>query len=223
VCFSAQADLVAGVVIGAVGLDGLRHVRRPAERPLAALPVVLAAHQLIETIVWWGPHFPHAVWRGAVWLYLAIAFGAVPVLVPIAVGALEPVANRRRVQKFTLVGAAVAVVLMWAVVRGPIVVTIEAHQIDYRVNLWHGGAIVAIYLIATTGSMLLSSLRYVRLFGAVNLVAAGALAWLNDEGFISLWCVWAAVTSLGIAIHLRREERAPRAASTLHSHKGQQP
>ena len=206
-CFSAQADLVAGVVIGGVGIDALRHVRRPAERPLAALPVVLAAHQLIEVVVWWQAHIPHPVWRSAVWIYLAIAFGVVPVLVPLAVGALEPVANRRRVRWFTLLGAVVAVVLMWAVVRGPIVATVESHQINYRVNLWHGDTIVAVYLFATTGSLLLSSLRYVRRFGAVNLVAAAAFAWLNQNGFISLWCVWAAVTSLGIAIHLRRYGR----------------
>lgn len=206
-CFSAQADLVAGVVIGGVGLDALRHVRRPAERPLAALPVVLAGHQLIEVLVWWQAHIPHAVWRSAVWIYLAVAFGVVPVLVPIAVGALEPVANRWRVRSFTLLGAIVAVVLMWAVVRGPIVATVESHQINYRLHLWHGDVIVAVYLFATTGSLLLSSLRYVRRFGAVNLVAAAAFAWLNQNGFISLWCVWAAVTSLGIAIHLRRDDR----------------
>ena len=209
-CFSVQADLITGVVVGGVGLDAFRHVRHRAELPLATLPVVLAGHQLIEAIVWWEPHVPHAVWRGAVWLYLAIAFGVVPVLVPIAVGALEPVAKRRRARRFTLLGLFVAVVLMWSVVRGPIVATVNEHQIDYRVNLWHGGLIVAIYLLATTGSLLMSSIRYVRRFGAVNLVAASVLAWLNAKGFISLWCVWAAVSSLGIAIHLRRENTAGR-------------
>jgi len=209
VCFSAQADLVAGVVIGAVGVDTLRHVRRRTELPLAALPVVLAAHQLIEVIVWREPDVPHSVWRTAVWLYLVIAFGVVPILVPVAVGALEPVANRRRVAVFTIIATVVAGMLLWAVVRGPIVATVEAHQINYRVELWQGGVLVALYLLATSGSLLMSSLRYVRIFGAVNFAAAAVLAWLNQSGFISLWCVWAAVTSLGIAIHLRREVGDP--------------
>jgi len=208
-CFSAQADLVAGVVIGAVGVDALRHVRHSAELPLAALPVVLASHQLIEVIVWWRPDVPDSLWRTAVWLYLVIAFGVVPVLVPVAVGALEPVADRRRVAAFTLVAIAVAALLLWAVVRGPIVATVDAHQINYRVDLWHGGVLVALYLLATTGSLLLSSRRYVRVFGAANLGAAVVLAWLNQNGFISLWCVWAAVTSVGIAVHLRLEVEPP--------------
>ena len=90
--------MVAGVVVGAVGIDALRHVRR-RRASLAAIPVVLAAHQLIEAVIWWGldDQVPSAVWRTALWVYLAIAFGVLPVLVPVAVGALEPLANRRRV------------------------------------------------------------------------------------------------------------------------------
>ena len=126
-CFSAEADVVAGVVVGAVGIDALRHVRRRAELPLAAIPVVLAAHQLIEAVIWWGldDQVPSAVWRTALWVYLAIAFGVLPVLVPVAVGALEPLANRRRVAVFTAIGVAVAIVLMYAVTRGPITATMK--------------------------------------------------------------------------------------------------
>jgi len=59
--------MVAGVVIGAVGLDGLRYVRRPAERWLASLPVILAAHQLTEAVVWLGlrDRVGEDVWRPA--------------------------------------------------------------------------------------------------------------------------------------------------------------
>ena len=53
-CFSAEADLVAGLVVGAIGIDAWRHVRRPADVPLVMLPVVLGLHQLIEAVVWLG-------------------------------------------------------------------------------------------------------------------------------------------------------------------------
>ena len=208
VCFSPEVDIAAGLVIGAVGLDALRHVRTPAERSLAALPIVFAAHQLIEAVAWWGLQgkVPSALGHTAEWLYLAIAFGVLPCLVPMAVGALDPVAHRLRTGMFVAVGTIVAIALMYAVVRGPIATTIEGHYLAYRVELWHGGTLWS-YVIATCGSLLASGHRHVRAWGAINLVAVAALAWVNRTGFISLWCVWAAITSIAIAVHLRYASR----------------
>lgn len=217
-CFSAEADVVAGIVVGAIGIDAVRHVRQPSERALAALPVVLGVHQLIEAFVWWGldDRVPSAVERTSVWLYLVLAFGVLPVLVPFAVRAVEPATDRRRFRVFVATGIGVAAVLMYAVVRGPVDASIEGHHISYVVDLWHGGLIVALYVFATCGAMLLSKHDHVRWFGAANLVAAAFLAWLDKTSFISLWCLWAAVTSVAIAAHLRYAERPPvRAGAVL--------
>lgn len=204
-CFSAEADLAAGLVVGVVAIDALRHVRRPAEQALAALPFLFAGHQLVEAVVWRGleGEAAEAVWRPALWTYLVIAFGVLPVLVPVAVAAAEPPGTRRAMRPFSVLGAAVSVVLVHAIVRGPIEARIEGNHIDYRVDLWHGGLIVVLYVLATCGSMLASAHRHVRWYGAANLVVAGGLAWLSSTAFISLWCAWAAVTSVAIAVHLR--------------------
>ena len=42
-----------------------------------------------------------------------------------------------------------------------------------------------------------------RWFGAANMVAVLVLAWLYETAFISLWCAWAAITSISIALWLR--------------------
>jgi hypothetical protein len=73
----------------------------------------------------------------------------------------------------------------------------------YVVDLWHGGLIVVLYVVATCGSLLLSSHRHVRWFGTANLVAAVILTWVDRSAFVSLWCLWATVTSVAIAVHLR--------------------
>ena len=210
-CFSAGADLVVGLAVGSIGIDALRHVRRADELPLAALPVVLAAHQLIESFVWWGleGRLPDAVWRPALWVYLVIAFGVLPVLLPVAVRALEPEENRPRLG-FVALGVGVAAVLTFAVLRGPVEAVIEGHHIAYRVDLWRGGVVVALYVVATCGPLLVSAHNHVRWFGAVNLVAVLLLAWVSTSGLISLWCGWAAVTSVAIAVHLRYADQPPR-------------
>lgn len=221
-CFSPEMDVVAGVLIGAVAVDTLRRVRRPQELPLALLPLVLAVHELVEAFVWWGLQGKVSATIGhrAEWLYLAIAFGVLPVLVPLAVGALEPAARHWRTAGFVAVGGVVAVLLMAPVVRGPIAAGIEGHHLDYSVDLWHGNSLVVLYVIATCGSMLVSDHDNVRVYGLVNLVAVAALAWLDQSAFVSLWCLWAGITSVLVNLYVRdaspetRADRRRRAAAT---------
>ena len=85
-CLSAEVDLVAGLVIGAAGVDALRHAEDRKEIAVAALPVLLGAHQLIEAIAWWGleDRVPAIAGNVAVWVYLLLAFGVLPIFVPLA-------------------------------------------------------------------------------------------------------------------------------------------
>jgi hypothetical protein len=208
-CFSPEVDLVTGVAITAIGVDALRHVEHPSERALASLPVILGAHQIIEAVVWWGVdgRVTSATADRAAWLYLAVAFGVLPVLVPWAIRRTEPDPARRRLMGgLALLGAVVALRLMAAVVAGPIEVADGGHYLTYHVPLTFGGALVVGYIVATCGPLLASSDRRAVGFGVINLVAAISLALLLSNGVISLWCVWAAVTSGVIALHLRRTD-----------------
>jgi hypothetical protein len=84
------------------------------------------------------------------------------------------------------------------------VVTRFAGHLSYSVPLVAGGALTVLYVVATCGSLLASSDHVVRWYGALNLAVVAALAGLLTSGVVSLWCVWAAVTSVMIAVHLRR-------------------
>lgn len=214
-CFSAEADLVAAAVVGAIGVDALRHARTRAEVPVAAIPAVLAVHQLLEAAVWYGLQgdVGDLVLRAARLLYLLVAFAVLPVLVPVAITALEPPPRRLRTAWFVSVGTAVAAVLTYSVVRGPVRASIDGHHLVYDVDLWRGGLVVALYVLATCGPLLASTHRHIRWFGAVNVIAVAILALLAQDALISLWCAWAAVTSIAIATHLRYAHR-PAGSST---------
>ena len=72
-CFSPEADLVAGVVVSGVGIDALRHVKQTREYPLASLPLLLGVHLLVEVYVWWGEagRVPEYVGQTATWVALS--------------------------------------------------------------------------------------------------------------------------------------------------------
>jgi hypothetical protein len=210
VCFSPQADVVGGLVICAIGVDAVRHVRRRRELlALAWIPLLLGAHQFIEALVWlWlQGHVPRELGHVALWAYLLIAFVALPVLIPLAVIALEPTRRRKAMMvPFGLTGTVIAVILLAAMVRGPVGVNLAPYHLSYSIRVPDGLLIVALYVVAVCGPLLMSGYRNVVIFGAVNLVAVIVIARLTISGFASVWCAWAAVSSAAIALHCRYAE-----------------
>jgi hypothetical protein len=207
-CFAPEADAVAGAIIVAVGVDALRHVRSPKQIPIAALPLLFGLHQLIEAFVWWGlrGQVPESAQRVATWIWLLFAFVALPVLLPIAIDLVERSKIRRGViTAFAGIGLAVGIALATAIFRGPVNAEIQGHCISYSVDaLGNGREWTVLYVIAACGALLASSHRDLAALGAVNLVVTPLLMWLTVSGFVSLWCFWAAIASVVIAVHLRR-------------------
>ncbi len=206
-CFSPEGDVAGGVIVTAIGIDTCRHLKgRKEYLLLAVLPLVLGAHSLIESFVWWQLRgdVPYEVGRIATWAYLLIALVVVPVLVPLAVMMLEP--NRRRrlvIAPFVLLGTAVAVVLFVTMLHGPVTVRLGAYHLAYSIGLRYGVLVVGLYVLATCGSMLASGYRDIVIFGLANLAAVIVLARLTADGFTSLWCFYAALACGAICLHMR--------------------
>jgi hypothetical protein len=210
VCFSPQGDLAGGLLVTAIGVDACRHLRgRPGHLLLAGFPLLLGMHQVIESFVWWSLEgdVPTSIGRVAMWTYLAIALVVVPVAMPLAILKLEPTRRRRwAIAPFAALGAAVAVVLLVTMLRGPVTVRLESYHLAYSIGLQHGLVVVGLYILATCGSFLLSSYKHIVVFGLANLVAVVVLARLTADGFASLWCFYAALASGAILLHMRFAE-----------------
>jgi hypothetical protein len=171
--------------------------------------LLFGVHQLIEAFVWWGLEgkVPASLGDTAMWIYLAIAF-LLPLWVPLAVRGVEPSPGRRPVITVMVgIGLLVSLILLGTIVWGPVNAAIVGHHIAYDVDIPGGGAIGVLYVVATCGALLLSSDRWIRYFGMSNVAAVAVLVWITVGGLTSLWCVWAAVTSVAIDLFLRDEER----------------
>ncbi|WP_371502204.1 hypothetical protein OG871_34450 [Kitasatospora sp. NBC_00374] len=210
-CWSAEADAVTGGVVAALGVVCLTQVRRMWQLPLAALPLILGVHQLIEAAVWLGAQGridPSAA--GAARLaWAVIALPLLPLLVPFGVWC----ASRRRtaLQAALLgLGAAVAVVLAVPVARGPVTAEVHGHALGYSIGVPGAAVLLTGYLLATVGSLLASGDRVLRLLGA--LVGAGAVvcAAVWRLAFVSTWCALAAVCAVLLLWWVRTADTATR-------------
>ena len=161
-CFSPEVDVAAGIVVGALGVDAVRHSTNRRYLGLSLIPLVLGIHQLVEAVAWWGLQgkVDPATGESAVTLYLALAFVIVPLLVPVAVIGIEPKARRRRwMMSSAVAGCVAASVLAQALAEGPVRAAIGGRYIAYSVDLEHGGLIVVLYVVATCVPLLMSSHR----------------------------------------------------------------
>jgi hypothetical protein len=217
-CFSPEADIAGGLLICAIGVDAVRHIGQRREFiAMAWIPVLLGAHQFVEALVWlWlQGHVPGGIGHVALWAYLLIAFVVLPVFIPLAVIALEPTRRRKQLMApFAVIGTVIAAILLAAMVRGPVSVKLASYHLSYSIRLSDGLLIVALYVVAVCGPLLVSGYRNVALFGIVNLIAVIIIARLTISGFASVWCGWAAITSAAITLHCRVAKPHPHHATS---------
>lgn len=219
-CFSTTADVVAGSVLVPVAVASLRSARAPRELPFAALPAVFSIHQLIEALVWAGDDgdVSAGLAHAAAVTYAVIAFPLLPLLFPVAVVLIEPRTARRAALPFVALGALVSGCLGYAMATHGVRVTAHAHALSYDIGADNGGFWAVLYVVAVIGPALLSKSASIRAFGVVNLVGLTVVAFAYAKAFASLWCVYAAITSVLVLVHLatraRGRGRPPRLRSS---------
>ncbi|OAR25726.1 hypothetical protein A8W25_09230 [Streptomyces sp. ERV7] len=207
-CWSASADLVAGTGIAAVGVVSVTlAARRPRDLPLAALPLLLGVHQIIEAAVW---HHDGGTGPATV-AWAVIALPLLALWVPAAVLCAAPPNARRRLLIPLAAGAATAAALAHALATRTVTAEIRGHTVGYSLGLPQPQLIVAGYLLATIGSLLLSGDRGLVLFGVLVGIGAAVTAALWRQEYISTWCAFAAVCSVVLALWIKgRRPPAPR-------------
>jgi hypothetical protein len=203
-CFSATASLAAGTFLTGVGVVTLRMVRQRLELPYAAIPLLFAIQQLTEGVVWLT--FDPALERlntAATMLYSLFSHVLWPVYVPMAAWLMERTPARRKAfGAIAAVGFSTGLYLLATLLTDGIVARPIGQHIEYDAPHLYIPAVMAMYLVATTLSLLLSSHGTVRWFGALAF-ASSVLAYLAyARWFISVWCFFAALLSIVVCLHV---------------------
>ncbi|MFD0341055.1 DUF6629 family protein [Streptomyces sp. NPDC127117] len=137
-CWSATADLVAGTGIAAIGVARVARVRRVRDLPPAALPLLLGAHRITESVIWrsGGGTGPATLARAVI---------ALPVLpLWVAPGVLCAAPQQARCRLLVPVAAATgtAVPLAYSLATRPVSAEIRGHTLGHAPYLSRSGLLV---------------------------------------------------------------------------------
>ena len=174
---------------------GVVSARDRRDVPLAAIPVLLGIHQLIESRIWSQSAGPGSVIRGtAVTIWASIAFVVLPVLVPVALLCAER--QRRRIQyAAAVVGLPVAVVMAFSLADGARALD-RGHVMEYSTGVPMFPLVLSGYLLATCLPFLTSPEPTLRELGVGLVVGAAVATTIDRLAFASLWCAFAAIVSM---------------------------
>ncbi len=210
-CFSATASFTAGAFLLGLSIVTMRYVRQPRELPFAAIPLLFAVQQLSEGVVWLSFKYD-ALQLNAIMTQFYSFFSHVlwPVYVPVAVYLLEPPGMRRRsLQMLALAGLAVGAYLLYSMIVYPIVSRPIGDHVVYLAPHFFPLVAMSLYLISVTASLLLSSHKVVKVFGALALLSFMAAYYFYAKWFISVWCFFAALMSAVVFLHFVGRDTTP--------------
>ena len=213
-CFSATASFTAAAIAGTIGAVTLSKAARHHDRALlliAAFPALFAAQQAVEGLLWLDLAQPEPGTCRPILVHAFLGYAEVfwPMFAPLAAWLIEPVQWRRRLIGICFaIGAALAAYLLWKMIANPYTVSAATGHIVYKNGMAYPRGIEIPYVLATTISLLLSSHRMIRLMAAVILGGFALAWWSYHQSYISVWCFFAAVSSILVYLFVRQEAQS---------------
>jgi len=180
--------------------------------PMAAMPLVFAAQQAAEGVIWLGStrHWPSYSVMLAANTFVLIALAFWPFWSPLAIGLMERMRRRRRLIFALLpVGLGLGIWSALSIFAQPYAPSIVHDSICYISDTPYPMIIFPIYVLCTIAPLLISSDSRIRLLGGI--LGMGLIVSLGFfyETFISVWCFFAAAASIGIFNILERNAAKP--------------
>lgn len=206
-CFSATASFSVAATTAVIGLAAVGQVRRPPQLFLAIVPLLFAAQQTVEGLLWLqlSGESDSGTVAALSFTYLIFANVLWPTYTAITVLLIEPDRRRRRVLgAIAVIGSALSILLFLGLLSDPVTAVIRGHSIDYAGDANPLSWQQIPYLICICVPPLLSSHRIIQVFGAVVLVGFLVSAYAYFATFVSVWCFFAAADSTLIYFYFKR-------------------
>ncbi len=200
-CFSAAASFGAASVISTIGIVSYKKANHTPYRLLAMIPIFFGIQQFSEGIVWLASTYDQFSGFLSLSTYGFIFFAWIvwPIYIPFALLRLEQNPLRKKILKvFWYGGIIVALLLIYVMLFYGVHSEILDCSIKYNfiVPISNRWLFVIFYLAATVISPLVSSVGKMWLLGVLNILTFLVTKIYFLEHTISVWCFFAAITSM---------------------------
>jgi len=178
----------------------------------AAIPLLFAAQQATEGLVWLTVEGGGTAHRLAVNAFLAVALVVWPMWLPFSLRLVERDEGRRRALTWLFwFGVLVSMYAAWLLARWQPAARIAGHSISYDYQSRHETLSHAVYLLAyvipTLVPFFVSTVALARAMGVMLIASLAVTVLVQRDALTSVWCFFAALMSCLILVIVGREQR----------------
>lgn len=209
-CFSEQASFSAAAILSISAIYSFYVARHKKEfLALAAIPLFFAFQQAAEGVEW--HYFKQQEvdlkeLQAAKDLFLLIAYPVWPFWIPFSLWLAEKKPKRKKVMElFLMLGLVLSIYFGWNILFYPTTVSMVGYSLYYetQTNVW---AVIP-YAVAVIAPWFVSTLKGAQIWGALLFIFSLVAAYAYTFYFASVWCFFAALLSVGVALLCHRNIR----------------
>jgi hypothetical protein len=218
-CFSATGSFGVAAVLAGVGVVSLAQKKPDAHHILAATPLLFAAQQVAEGMVWRTIDDPRSTLNlVSIAVFLGFAMVVYPIWSPLALFLPERNPRRRKILGVLLAfGVCVSIYAAALLLQQRPVARIANHSITYDYDKVGSALVLALYLpgyvLPTVVPFFVSTMKHAKLMGAVLVVGLVATFVIKRQALTSVWCFFAAVMSGVIVLSIAAEHKLEQLAA----------
>jgi hypothetical protein len=207
-CFSAPASFASCAILTTIGVATMTKAQTPAQRLLAAMPLIFAYQQLSEGFVWLSvQHEAFARYRTlAMYSFLIIAQLIWPIFVSSAVWLLEPdPVRKKKLAWFAVSGWLAVLFFIWCLSYCDAGMVVSSYHIQYvldfpLVHRWFYGII---YFIPAMIPPFFSTVKKMPWLGGLLLISYLISRFFYKDYIVSVWCFFGALSSMVVYLIIK--------------------
>ncbi|MFT5763157.1 MAG: DMSO reductase anchor subunit [Saprospiraceae bacterium] len=222
-CFSATVSFGASAVIGTIGLVAFKKSETKPQRFFSMIPLLFSVQQFCEGLIWVNLTSPEPTFPTPLLTYIFLFFAWIiwPIFIPFTMRLLEQNHTRKKILSLMLlIGTVVSAMLIYNLVLYDVTAKASQYHIVYErgSELRFYWLVQIFYLLSSTISLFISSVKRMRYLGAINLVSV-VYSFLFFEGsVISVWCFFAAISSIMVLVILLGMQKKTDKTTTVVQH-----